>query len=49
MTPLWVLLAYLAIQALEGNVIQPFVMARGMRLHPVTVIFSMLLWWGPLV
>jgi predicted PurR-regulated permease PerM len=43
MTPLWVLLAYLGVQALEGNVIQPFVMARGMRLHPVTVIFSMLL------
>jgi predicted PurR-regulated permease PerM len=46
MTPLWVLLAYLAVQALEGNVIQPFVMARGMRLHPVTVIFSMLLCVG---
>lgn len=46
MTPLWVLLAYVAIQALEGNVIQPFVMARGMRLHPVTVIFSMLLCVG---
>lgn len=43
MTPLWVLLAYLGVQALEGNVIQPFVMARGMKLHPVTVIFSMLL------
>lgn len=43
LTPLWVLLAYVAIQALEGNVIQPFVMARGMRLHPVTVIFSMLI------
>jgi hypothetical protein len=43
MTPLWVLLAYLAVQALEGNVIQPFVMARGMKLHPVAVIFSMLL------
>lgn len=43
MTPLWVLFAYLAVQALEGNVIQPFVMARGMRLHPVAVIFSMLL------
>ncbi|MFZ7128300.1 MAG: AI-2E family transporter [Desulfobacterales bacterium] len=43
MTPLWVLLAYLAVQALEGNVIQPFVMAHGMRLHPVAVIFSMLL------
>lgn len=46
MTPLWVLLAYFAVQALEGNVIQPFVMARGMRLHPVAVIFSMLLCVG---
>ena len=43
MTPLWVLLAYLVVQALEGNVIQHFVMASGMRQHPVTVIFSMLL------
>jgi predicted PurR-regulated permease PerM len=43
MTPLWVVLAYLGIQALEGNVITPFVMARGMKLHPVAVIFSMLL------
>ena len=46
MTPLWVLLAYVAVEALEGNVIQPFVMARGMRLHPVAVIFSMLLCVG---
>jgi predicted PurR-regulated permease PerM len=46
MTPLWVLLAYLAVQALEGNVIQPFVMARGMKLHPMAVIFSMLLCVG---
>ena len=43
MTPLWVLLAFVAVQALEGNVIQPFVMASGMRLHPMAVIFSMLL------
>lgn len=43
MTPLWVLLAYCAVQALEGNVIQPFVMARGMKLHPMAIIFSMLL------
>jgi predicted PurR-regulated permease PerM len=43
MTPLWVLLAYLGIQALENNVITPFVMARGMKLHPLAVIFSMLL------
>jgi predicted PurR-regulated permease PerM len=43
MTPLWVLLAFIAVQALEGNVIQPFVMARGMKLHPMAVVFSMLL------
>ncbi|HUF74055.1 MAG TPA: AI-2E family transporter [Gammaproteobacteria bacterium] len=43
MTPLWVVLAYLGIQALENNVILPFVMARGMKLHPLAVIFSMLL------
>ncbi len=43
MTPLWVVLAYLAIQGLENNVILPFIMARGMKLHPVAVIFSMLL------
>lgn len=43
MTPLWVLLAYVAVQALENNVILPFIMARGMKLHPVAVIFSMLL------
>jgi predicted PurR-regulated permease PerM len=43
MTPLWVVLAYVAIQALENNVILPFIMARGMKLHPVAVIFSMLL------
>jgi predicted PurR-regulated permease PerM len=43
MTPLWVVLAYLAIQALESNVILPMIMARSMKLHPVAVIFSMLL------
>ena len=43
LTPLWVVLAYLGIQALENNVIVPFVMARGMQLHPLAVIFSMLL------
>jgi predicted PurR-regulated permease PerM len=42
-TVLWVVLAYVAVQALENNVILPFVMARGMRLHPVAVIFSTLL------
>ena len=43
MTSLWVVLAYLGIQALENNVITPFIMAREMKLHPVAVIFSMLL------
>ena len=43
MTPLWVILAYLAIQALENNVTTPLLMARGMRLHPMAVIFSMLI------
>jgi predicted PurR-regulated permease PerM len=43
LTPLWVVLAYLAIQGLENNVILPLIMARGMKLHPVAVIFSMLL------
>lgn len=43
MAPLWVLLAYGAIQVLENNVILPFIMARGMKLHPLAVIFSMLL------
>jgi len=42
-TPLWILLVYLAVQALENNVISPLIMARSMKLHPVAVIFSMLL------
>ena len=43
LTPLWVALAYLVIQAVEGNVITPMIMAHGMKLHPLAVIFSMLL------
>ena len=43
LTPLWVVLAYMVIQALENNVILPMIMARGMKLHPVAVMFSMLL------
>jgi len=43
MTPVWVLLAYAAVQALEGNVILPLILSRCMNLHPVAVIFSMLL------
>lgn len=43
MTPLWVVLAYCAVQALENNVILPFIMSRGMKLHPVAMVFSMLI------
>lgn len=43
LTPLWVLLAYMGVQALENNVILPLIMARGMKLHAVAVIFAMLL------
>jgi len=43
MTPLWVVLVYVAIQALENNVILPLIMAHSMKLHPVAVLFSMLL------
>ncbi len=43
LTPVWVALAYLAVQLLENNVIIPQIMARGMKLHPVAVIFAILL------
>jgi predicted PurR-regulated permease PerM len=42
-TPVWVVLAYVVVQALEGNVILPLIMSSGMKLHPVAVIISMLL------
>lgn len=42
LTPIWVVLAYITIQAFENNVIIPFLMANRMKLHPLAVIFSML-------
>jgi predicted PurR-regulated permease PerM len=42
-TSFWVLLAYLAVQVLEHNVISPLIVARSMKLHSVAVISSMLL------
>ncbi len=43
LTPVWVIAGYLSVQALENNIILPLIMARGLRLHPLAVIFSMLL------
>ncbi len=42
MTPVWVCLLYLAVQLLENNVIIPQIMSRGMKLHPVAVLFAIL-------
>lgn len=43
LTPLWVVLVYIAVQAFENNVITPYIMARRLKLHPLAVVFSMLL------
>ncbi len=43
LTPLWVVLVYIAVQTFENNVIIPYIMARRMKLHPLAVVFSMLL------
>jgi len=43
MAPMWVILAYGVVQALEGNVVLPLVMSEGMKLHPVALIITMLL------
>ena len=41
--PVWVLLAYITVQALENNLIMPVVVGGQLKLHAVAVIFSMLL------
>lgn len=43
MAPVWVVIAYSAVQALETYVITPLVMSHGIKLHPVALIFAMLL------
>ncbi len=40
---LWVLVAYLGIQAIESNVIQPIVMSKAVELHPAIVVFALLI------
>ena len=39
----WVILAYLIIQAIESNLIQPIVMSRAVSLHPAVVVFALLI------
>ena len=40
---LWVIVAYVIIQAIEGNLIQPIVMSRAVSLHPAVVMFGLLI------
>lgn len=43
---LWVILLFIGIQQLENNVLVPVIMSRQLSLHPVTVIFSVLVMGG---
>jgi predicted PurR-regulated permease PerM len=43
-------LAYLAVETVEGNVIQPMTFGRSLSLNPVAIFVSLLFWgwiWGP--
>lgn len=42
----WVLALFVVIQQFEGNVLIPIVMSRQLSLHPVTVIFAILVMGG---
>jgi len=37
-TVLWVLLAYVAIQQIEGNLVEPLIMQKTASLHPAAVV-----------
>ena len=40
---LWVILAYAGVQFVEGNIVQPLVMSRVVSLHPVIIVFALLI------
>jgi predicted PurR-regulated permease PerM len=41
-TVVWVILAFVIIQQIEGNILQPIVMSRAVDLHPALVVFALL-------
>jgi predicted PurR-regulated permease PerM len=41
-TAIWVILAFVIIQQVEGNLLQPIVMSRAVNLHPALVVFAIL-------
>jgi predicted PurR-regulated permease PerM len=42
-TVIWVVLAFIIIQQIEGNLLQPIVMSRAVDLHPALVVFAILI------
>ena len=42
-TVVWVILAFVVIQQIEGNILQPIVMSRAVDLHPALVVFAILI------
>jgi len=42
-TVVWVILAFIIIQQIEGNLLQPIVMSRAVDLHPALVVFAILI------
>jgi putative permease len=46
MTGVWVFAAFVVIQQIESNVVFPLIMAGGLELHPVTVMFFVLAMGG---
>ena len=40
-TAVWVILAFIIIQQVEGNVLQPVVMSQAVNLHPALVVFAL--------
>ena len=41
-TVVWVILAFIVIQQIEGNILQPIVMSHAVDLHPALVVFAIL-------
>src|SRR5918912_118250 len=39
----WVILAYILIHQVEAHIVQPVVMSRAVALHPVVVVFAILI------
>ena len=43
LTAVWVILAYVGIQEIEGHIAAPLIMGTRFRVHPLVVIFAVLI------